>query len=110
MPDLEKTRKYVKMVSEHRGWPLQPDEKWLNGLIEGLATNLDRFGYRSCPCRLASGDKEQDKDIICPCQYAEPDIAEYGHCYCSLFWSKEFLASGKPHRNIPERRPIDKME
>ena len=109
MPDIEKTKKYVKMVADHRGWVLSPDEEMLSGLIEGLAINLERFGYRSCPCRLASEEKEKDKDIVCPCQYAEPDIEEYGHCYCSLFWSKEYYNKGGKPRNIPERRAVENL-
>ena len=66
-----------------------------NDLVEGLAINKERFGYRSCPCRLATGGKEKDRDIICPCQYAEPDIKEYGHCYCALYLSKEFIDQNK---------------
>ena len=109
MPDIEKTEKYVKMVAENRGWALSPDQFFLEGLVEGLAVNLERFGYRSCPCREAWEDKEKDRDIICPCQYAEPDIEEYGHCFCNLFFSKDYLAKdGKP-KPIPERRPIEKI-
>ena len=109
MSEIEKTRKYVQMVADHRGWILQPEEDHLNGLIEGLATNLERFGYRSCPCRLASGEKEKDRDLICPCDYASPDVQEFGHCYCALFFAKEYLDKGGKTRKIPERRPEDKM-
>lgn len=105
MPDIEDTKKYVKTVAEHRKWVLQPDETMFNDLIEGLAVNKERFGYRSCPCRLATGEKEKDRDIICPCQYSEPDIKEFGHCYCALFLSKEFIESDKEPNKIPERRP-----
>ncbi|NVM53475.1 MAG: ferredoxin:thioredoxin reductase [Candidatus Helarchaeota archaeon] len=109
MVDIEKTRNYVKMVSEHRKWILTTDEDFLEGLIEGLATNLERFGYRSCPCREAWEDKEKDKDIICPCAYAKPDIEDHGHCYCGLFFSKEYLDKGGKPRKIPERRAVEKI-
>lgn len=109
MPDIEDTKKYVNTVADHRNWILEPDETMLNDLIEGLAINKERFGYRSCPCRLATGEKEKDRDIICPCQYSEPDIKEYGHCYCALFLSKEFIESGKKPNKIPERRPQEKI-
>ncbi|NVM01802.1 MAG: ferredoxin:thioredoxin reductase [Candidatus Helarchaeota archaeon] len=109
MPDIEDTKKYVKTVAEHRKWVLQPDETMFNDLVEGLAVNKERFGYRSCPCRLATGEKEKDRDIICPCQYSEPDIKEFGHCFCALFLSKEFIQSGKESNKIPERRPQEKL-
>ncbi|MHA1378284.1 MAG: ferredoxin-thioredoxin reductase catalytic domain-containing protein [Candidatus Helarchaeota archaeon] len=110
MPDIEDARKYVKMVADHRKWVLNPDETTLSDLIEGLAVNKERFGYRSCPCRLASGEKEKDRDIICPCYYAEADIKKYGHCFCSLFLSKEFFNKGIAPKSIPERRPQEKMD
>ncbi|MFX0132508.1 MAG: ferredoxin-thioredoxin reductase catalytic domain-containing protein [Candidatus Hodarchaeota archaeon] len=104
MPDIEDTKKYVKKVAEHRKWVLQPDETMFNDLIEGIAINKERYGYRSCPCRLATGEKEKDRDIICPCQYAEPDIKEFGHCYCALYLTKEFVEKDETPRKIPERR------
>lgn len=107
MPDIEDTKKYVNNVANHRKWVLQPDKTMLNDLIEGLATNKDRYGYRSCPCRLASGNKEKDRDIICPCKYSEPDIKEYGHCFCALFLSKDFFEKGQESRKIPERRKTE---
>ena len=30
---------------------------------------------------LASGKKEEDLDIICPCDYRDPDVSQYGACY-----------------------------
>ena len=62
----------------------------------------------SCPCRLASGSRELDKDITCPCDYREADVKEYGSCYCSLYVTKEWNESPEPHPAIPERRPPEK--
>jgi ferredoxin-thioredoxin reductase catalytic subunit len=62
-----------------------------------------------CPCRLASGDKERDRDIICPCAYRAEDVAEYGSCYCNLYVSKEWLEGDIPKQYVPERRPVEKM-
>ncbi|UCG37620.1 MAG: ferredoxin:glutaredoxin reductase, partial [Candidatus Bathyarchaeota archaeon] len=41
--------------AEAYGYHLNPDKGFLDDLIEGLARNEERFGYPSCPCRLASG-------------------------------------------------------
>lgn len=101
----EEARRFVKMVSSHQGWRLHRDRDFLENLIQGLYINKERYGYYLCPCRLGEGEKEQDKDIICPCDYAKPDISEYGHCYCSLYQSPVFYASGKKPSSIPERRP-----
>jgi ferredoxin-thioredoxin reductase catalytic chain len=102
---IEDTKLFTEMVATHQGWELTRDKKLLQILREGLTTNWNRYGYFSCPCRLADGIREEDKDIICPCEYAKPDIEEYGHCYCGLYLSKAFFASGKQTTSIPERRP-----
>jgi len=101
---VKDSKLFTEMVAKHQGWELHRDEKLIQILREGLATNWNRYGYFSCPCRLADGEREMDKDIICPCVYAKPDIEEYGHCYCGLYSSKEFFISKKQPVSIPERR------
>lgn len=77
--------------------------------LEGLKTNEDRYGYPSCPCRLATGNLEVDRDIICPCDYRDPDVAEFGACYCRLYVNKAVFESQKLP-DVPERRPIEKQQ
>jgi ferredoxin-thioredoxin reductase catalytic chain len=101
----DEARRFAAMVANHQGWRLHRDKEFLENLIEGLQINKERYGYYLCPCRLGDGEKELDKDIICPCEYAKPDIEEYGHCYCSLYQSPEFYFSGEKPKSIPERRP-----
>jgi ferredoxin-thioredoxin reductase catalytic chain len=98
------TERYVNMVAKHQNLKLNRDIELVGFLIEGLTTNWNRYGYYSCPCRLASGDRNKDRDIICPCNYAPPDIKEFGHCYCGLYLSSEFFKTGKSTSSIPERR------
>lgn len=78
-------------------------------IISGLLENEKRYGYRSCPCRLASGAKEKDADIICPCAYRNDDVREYGTCYCSLYVSAHWNSSIVKKTDVPERRP-DSMQ
>lgn len=101
----EHARQFVAAVAQHQGWAANPDEEFLSDLATGLARNYNRYGYYLCPCRDGDGDRDEDRDIICPCDYARPDIEEYGHCFCALFLAKEFAASGTTPRSIPERRP-----
>ena len=101
----EETRQFVFKVAEYQGWVVNPDDSFLDDILEGLTANYNRYGYFLCPCRDGDGDREADKDIICPCDYNVPDQKEHGHCFCGLFLSKEFAASGKAVRQIPERRP-----
>lgn len=103
--NIEDIKLFAKMTAKHQGWKLNHDKELIKLLFEGLTTNWNRYGYFACPCRLADGVREKDKDIICPCEYAKPDLEEYGHCYCGLYLTKEFFASGKQSDYIPDRRP-----
>jgi ferredoxin-thioredoxin reductase catalytic subunit len=91
-----------------QGIRLNRDREFVMDIMRGLLTNEARYGYRSCPCRLAWGEKEKDRDIICPCVYRDPDIKEYGSCYCELYVTPEWNEGGTGHRQVPERRPRDK--
>jgi ferredoxin-thioredoxin reductase catalytic subunit len=87
------------------GYQLNPDGEFTRDLVEGLIVNEDRYGYLACPCRLAAGVKEKDLDVICPCDYRDPDLNEFDACYCGLYVSGLVVAGRKMVRPIPERRP-----
>jgi ferredoxin-thioredoxin reductase catalytic subunit len=87
------------------GYHLNSDMEFTKALISGLIENEKRYGYGSCPCRLATKNKDEDVDIICPCDYRDPDLAEYGACYCALYVSEAVLKGEKKLSPIPERRP-----
>jgi len=108
METKEGMQKYVKQVSEKNSWILNKDQQTFNDLIDGLVDNKKSYGYQSCPCRLASGKRDLDRDLICPCDYASPDIQEYGACYCNLYLSSDFYEKNIDFIAVPERRPIDK--
>ncbi len=91
------------------GYYLVSDPELLQGLLEGLKVNEERYGYPSCPCRLASGNLQIDRDIICPCDYRDPDVAEYGACYCRLYVNKSVYEKKMELPTVPERRPLDKQ-
>ena len=90
------------------GYNLNPNEEDLKMIIEGYLVNENKYGYPACPCRLASGNFEEDKDIICPCDYRDPDVKEYGSCYCALYIRKDLFDGETPIQRIPERRPPEK--
>jgi ferredoxin-thioredoxin reductase catalytic chain len=90
--------------AEASGYHLNPDQEFTQSLVEGLLVNEERYGYRACPCRLATGEKQKDLDIICPCDYRDPDLSDWGSCYCALYVSDEVLQSEQEIQSIPERR------
>ena len=99
----------LKKIQEPKGYFFNKDFKITLDLLKGLLLNKERYGYMCCPCRLASGDRKRDEDIICPCVYRPPDVEEYGSCYCNLYVSKEWNEEEGPHPYVPERRPVDRL-
>ncbi len=91
--------------AEAAGYHLNPDVAFTKDLVRGLLVNEKRYGYWACPCRLASGDRQKDLDIICPCDYRDADLLDWGACYCALYVSEEVLENERELESIPERRP-----
>jgi len=87
------------------GYHINPDVEMTLDLCRGLLQNQGRYGYLSCPCRLADGVKAADLDIICPCDYRDADIEEFGACYCALFVNDKIYRGEAQAQSIPERRP-----
>jgi len=98
---------YTKLnkEAEAAGYHLNPDIEFTKSLVRSLILNQRRYGYRACPCRLASGSKQDDLDIICPCDYRDPDLNDYDACHCALYVSEAALRGEKEIGSIPERRP-----
>jgi ferredoxin-thioredoxin reductase catalytic subunit len=94
-------------INEPKGYFFNIDREKTFEMLRSLLINKDRYGYMACPCRLASGKREKDMDITCPCHYREPDVNEFGSCYCGLYVSEEWNNRKIPHSEIPERRPAD---
>lgn len=99
----------LKTLQEPKGYYFNTDKSLVFDLLEGLLINKDRYGYMACPCRLTSGDREKDQDIICPCVYRKPDVIEFGACFCNLYVSMDWIDDKIPHQFVPERRPPEKI-
>ena len=107
--DAEKLFEILRKVQEPKGYYFNKDRAYVLELLSALILNKDRYGYMACPCRLASEDRDTDRDILCPCVYREPDVKEFGSCYCGLYVSKEWNEGKVEEEYIPERRPPEKM-
>lgn len=94
---------FSTMIAGKQGWVLNPDPDFTGDLEAGLATNKNRYGYYLCPCRDSLGSQDKDRKAICPCEPAHRDIEEFGHCFCALYLSRDFAASGKAPAGIPDR-------
>jgi len=99
----------LKKVQEPKGFFFNRDKDWALTILNDLLVNKKRYGYTSCPCRLATGDRDKDRDIFCPCAYRQEDVKEYGSCYCNLYVSREWNEGKIEHQYVPERRPPEKI-
>ncbi|HBE89301.1 MAG TPA: ferredoxin:glutaredoxin reductase [Elusimicrobia bacterium] len=98
-------REKLDREAREGGYIINPDADMTGFLCEGLVRNIERYGYMACPCRLASGKRAEDLDIICPCDYRDPDLAEHGACFCALYVDSDIASGKKEARSVPERRP-----
>lgn len=103
--EVDRFMRDLAIEAEAGGYHLNPDREFTRDLVRGLLANRERYSYISCPCRLASGDREDDLDIICPCDYRDPDLADYGACYCALYVTVDVEAGLSTPDPVPERRP-----
>ena len=103
--DVDRAYESLKKDAADGGYRLNPDAEFVKNLIRGLLKNEQRYGYRACPCRLASGKKEEDLDIVCPCDYRDADIDEHGACYCALYVDEVIAGGSRKVAPVPERRP-----
>ena len=74
MTSFENVKRRAETDAKSHGYFLNPDPDFLQNLLEGLKENEDRYGYASCPCRLASGNFEWDRDYYMDVIW--PQVAE----------------------------------
>ena len=111
--EVDELHKKLSKEAEESGYHLNPDIEFTKELVRSILINQERYDYWACPCRLASGIKEEDLDITCPCDYRDADLNQFGCCFCALYVSGYVVQGKKKINSIPERRPTkeerDKM-
>jgi ferredoxin-thioredoxin reductase catalytic chain len=103
--EVNRLMRDLEAEAEAGGYHTNPDREFTCDLVRGLLANRERYGYISCPCRLATGNRDDDLDIICPCDYRDPDLADYGACYCALYVTADVESGKRAAAPVPERRP-----
>lgn len=85
MSDAESLIDEYGRYAQSKGFHLNPDKKVVTWVVEALISRNKSLGEKYCPCRRVTGDKKEDKKIICPCIYHISEIEKDGHCHCNLF-------------------------
>jgi len=101
---MGETYEKFKKETEASGYNVNSDVEFVEMLLENLDVNAERYGYQACPCRLASGDRKKDLDLICPCDYRDVDLSDYGACFCALYVTQDILNGKQELGSIPDRR------
>ena len=90
-PEKSAIEALIKKYEEHaqaEGFLLNPDRKRVENIVRALLKKEATLGAKYCPCRVTTGDVEEDKKIICPCIYHKDEVKDMGHCLCWLFVEK----------------------
>ncbi len=66
MNDIAQLREQLAVIQEPFGYHFNSRQDQVESLLRGLLANRQRYGYMSCPCRLASAHRENDRDIVLP--------------------------------------------
>ena len=65
---------------------LSSDKEIVDDVATGVLENEKTKGFKYCPCRLPTGDKKKDLELICPCNFKIQETwKDRGECWCSLF-------------------------
>lgn len=87
--EIKKQTKWINRYAEKKNYTINPNKMISTNLKIWLSEMEGIYGKRLCPCFDPSGEKENDKAMMCPCVYIDDEIEEYGTCHCALFGKKE---------------------
>ena len=84
--NITEIKERMRAYADSQGFVLNPNIEKLNLVLKGLHKNAVKHGAEYCPCRMRTGDPENDKSIVCPCVFHKDEIAKQGFCHCQLFY------------------------
>ena len=85
METVESLIKKYEAYAQSQGFLVNPDRQRVENIVKALLKKEELQGDKYCPCRVVTGDKQEDKKIVCPCVYHKDEIEQMGHCLCWLF-------------------------
>ena len=82
-PDLEISEKEIDdQIKIWKEWArrqeifvLNPSDEIVRGLAKGILSNEKNHGLKFCPCRLTTGERNEDIKLICPCNFKRQKIS-----------------------------------
>ncbi|SFV61803.1 Rubredoxin [hydrothermal vent metagenome] len=92
--EVKKQGTWMQKYIKKNNYALNPDLMMTTNLKVWISEMQATFGQRFCPCFEPSDDKELNKKMMCPCEYVEDEIKEYGTCHCALFGRADLDKAG----------------
>ena len=86
------------------GYHLNPYMQFTKALIAGLIVNEKRYGYRSCPCRLAAGNRAKTLTSSAPAIIGTLTSPSLALAIARFTYRKLWRKAKKQFSTIPERR------
>jgi len=93
--------RFSQDYAKKAGFIMNKDKKQLAYVIKGLKANENKYGFRFCPCRVVTGNFDEDRIIVCPCIYHKAEIKDMGHCLCRLFFDKSYEKFKEEKKELP---------
>ena len=91
---VKKQHRWIVKYAAQKNYALNPNPMMSKNLEVWLSEMEATFGKRNCPCFEPSGDAALDKKMLCPCEYIDDEIEEYGTCHCALFGPADLDKAG----------------
>lgn len=92
--EVKKQGKWMQKYIKKNNYALNPNLMMTTNLKVWVSEMEATFGKRFCPCFEPSSDNELNKKMMCPCEYVEDEIKEYGTCHCALFGRADLDKAG----------------
>lgn len=91
--EIRKHDTWIKKYARQKGYRINPHWMVYTNLKMWLAESEKIFGKRFCPCFEPGEDITVNKQLLCPCSFAEEEIQKHGTCHCVLFGEKNLTDS-----------------
>lgn len=91
---VKKQTRWIEKYTKKNQYVLNPNWMMSTNLKIWLSEMEATFGKRYCPCFEPSNDETLNKKMMCPCEFVEDEIKEYGTCHCALFGKEDLSKEG----------------
>lgn len=83
---IDDLKAYMEPFAVRLGYKFNTEAEFVDDVLESEIEILERDGDVYCPCRMRSGDSNEDLKIICPCiPFHADQFAAIQKCWCGLF-------------------------